>query len=266
MKIQIASDLHLEFLRNLDPKERLIEPAEGADVLVLAGDIASGSKAVSMFKDWPTKSVVFVSGNHEYYGREIGDTQESMRDEAEAAGINFHYLENQSVVIDGVRFLGATLWTDYRLNKEMTQSQHMEHASARLNDHRRVYYIDEIFKAQDALEIHEESRAWLKTQLDEPFAGKTVVVTHHGPHPLSTHPRYINEPLNAAFVSDLSELLPGADLWIHGHVHDSFDYLVGRCRVVANPEGYFTNLSWLHSFSDCRFENPEFNRCLIVEV
>lgn len=263
MKIQIASDLHLEFLRNLDPKERLIEPAEGADVLILAGDIASGSKAISLFKDWPT-TVIYIAGNHEYYGRGVEETQKGIRKDAAAAGI--HYLENQSVVIDGVRFLGATHWTDYRLNKEMTQSQQMEYASARLNDHRRIYYKDEIFTTRDALAIHEESRAWLKSELDKPFEGKTVVVTHHGPHPLSTHPRYANDPLNAAFVSDLSELLPGADLWIHGHVHDSFDYMVGRCRVMANPAGYITNLSWLHSFSDCKFENPEFNRCLIVDV
>ena len=106
MKIQLASDLHLEFLRNLDPKERLIEPAEGADVLILAGDIASGSRAISLFKDWPAP-VIFVAGNHEYYGREIVDTQESMRDAAEAAGINFHYLENQSVVIDGVQLVSS---------------------------------------------------------------------------------------------------------------------------------------------------------------
>ena len=109
MKIQLASDLHLEFLRNLDPKERLIEPAEGADVLVLAGDIAGGSNSLRIFKDWPTP-VVLLAGNHEYYGRGIEETQKGMRHEAEAAGI--HFLENQSVVIDGGRFLGATLWTD----------------------------------------------------------------------------------------------------------------------------------------------------------
>jgi predicted phosphodiesterase len=263
MKIQLASDLHLEFLRNLDPNERLIEPAEDADILVLSGDIASGSKALSLFKDWPTP-VIFVAGNHEYYGRGIEETQKAMRDGAEAAGI--HYLENQNVIIGGVRFLGATLWTDYRLNKEMTQSLQMKYAGDCLNDHRSIYYKNEIFTTRDALDIHEVSRAWLKDELAKPFEGKTVVVTHHGPHPLSTHPRYVNEPLNAAFVSDLSELLEGADLWLHGHVHDSFSYQIGRCRVVANPAGYITNLSWLHSFNDCKFENPGFNRRLIVEV
>ncbi len=93
-----------------------------------------------------------------------------------------------------------------------------------------------------------------------------MVVTHHAPHRLSVHPRYIGNPLNAAFVSDLSDLMPGVDLWLHGHVHDSFDYQVGCCRVVANPAGYVLNRGTAIDPSDYVFENESFDRNLLVEV
>ena len=128
--------------------------------------------------------------------------------------------------------------------------------------------------ARDTLEDHEQSRRWLEHELAKPFAGKTVVVTHHGPHPLSTHPRYlgVGNRANTGFVSDLTPLLHQADLWLHGHVHDSFDYSdVGRCRVVANPAGYVKNLSWAQDPRDFEFENPAynesvFNKNLVLEL
>jgi len=115
------------------------------------------------------------------------------------------------------------------------------------------------------LNRHEVARAWLKEELAKPFDGKTVVVTHHGPHPLSVHPRYVGDPLNAAFVSDLSALMPGVDLWLHGHTHAGSDYQVGRCRVVANPAGYVRNREFAHR-DDFVFENETFDRNLIVEL
>ena len=112
--------------------------------------------------------------------------------------------------------------------------------------------------AQRALAEHELSRAWLQRELVKHYDGKTVVISHHGPHPLSVHPRYIGEALNAAFVSNLSELLPKADLWIHGHVHDSFDYRVHGCRVIANPAGYTLNRNSVGSAKELVFENKAF--------
>jgi hypothetical protein len=93
-----------------------------------------------------------------------------------------------------------------------------------------------------------------------------VVISHHGPHLQSVHHRYIGEPLNAAFVGDLSELLPKADLWMHGHVHDNFDYTVSGCRVVANPLGYALNRNSVETAKELVFENQTFKPACVVEV
>lgn len=279
MKIQIASDLHLELLnpppgtritasssRDLLPR-RIIGPVPGADVLVLAGDIADGAYACTLFANWPTEKripIILTAGNHEFYGHPIDPTYDKLREGA--ALNNIHFLENDSVVIAGVRFLGTTLWTDYRLELNRTQSQLMEYCGKRLNDHHRIRTGRHTFTPRDALERHEIARAWLETELAKPFDGKTVVVSHHAPHPLSVHPRYIGNDLNAAFVSDLSELMPGVDLWLHGHVHDSFDYSVGRCRVVANPAGYVLNRNMASDSSEYEFENKAFDRNLLVSI
>jgi predicted phosphodiesterase len=263
MKIQLASDLHLEFLQRDWPGERLIKPAADADVLVLAGDIAQGIDALELFKHWPVP-VVYVAGNHEFYGHAI----ESMRDQMRVAAARhqIHLLENESVEIKGVRFMGTTLWTNYRLNRNRTQRQLMEYAQIRLNDHQLIRCGSRRFTTQDALDRHESAHAWLESGLALPFEGKTVVISHHGPHPLSVHPRYAADALNSAFVSDLSPLMPGVDLWLHGHVHDSFDYQIGRCRVVANPAGYVMNRGWENNRDRFEFENPGFRKDLLLEM
>ena len=266
MKIQIASDLHLEFLQHDWTDERLIEPAPGADVLVLAGDIANGVDPLRLFADWSERSkvpIIFVAGNHEFYGHVMDPMIERMRESAKDFGI--HFLENDRVDIDGVRFLGATLWTDYRLYANRSQQRQMAYAQDSLNDHRLIRTGRHVFTARNALDRHVRAKAWLTGELAKPFDGKTVVVSHHGPHPLSVHPRYFGDTLSAAFVSDLSDLMPGVDLWLHGHVHDGFDYQVGRCRVVANPAGYILNLQYAHQ-GDFLLENESFDRHLLVEL
>lgn len=123
-----------------------------------------------------------------------------------------------------------------------------------------------MLRARDTLADHERSRSWLERELAKPFAGKTVVVTHHGPHPLSIAPRFVGNALNAGFVSDLTPLMAGADLWLHGHVHDSFDYRVGACRVVANPAGYAMNGVVEDSVARFELENGKFDRKLVIDV
>jgi predicted phosphodiesterase len=267
MKIQLASDLHLDLLHPRWPEERLISLAEDADVLVLAGDIHQGALAMDTFAPWASDKkipILYVAGNHEFYADTLDAVDQRLREASAAAGI--HYLERNVVVIGGVRLLGCTMWTDYRLRSMYTQEHVMEDIQRRLMDHYRIQTESGLFTPRDALEQHLASRQWLTEELAKPFEGKTVVVTHHGPHPLSVHPRYADDKLNAAYVSDLSPLMSHVDLWLHGHVHDSFDYQVGRCRVVANPAGYIRNRASAASREDFVFENQVFDKELLISL
>lgn len=267
MNIQLASDLHLDLLHSRWPGERLISLAPHADVLVLAGDIHQGSQAMELFASWIADKkipIVYVAGNHEFYGDSMESVIQRLQQSSTKHGI--HYLERKALVLNGVRFLGCTLWTDYALRSMFSREHVMEEIHRRLTDHHRIRSDAGLFTPQDALELHLRSRQWLSEELAKPFEGKTVVVTHHGPHPLSVHPRYAGDTLNAAYVSDLSSLMPYVDLWLHGHVHDAFDYRIGRCRVVANPAGYIRNRNLAASKDEFVFENPEFDRELVVAL
>lgn len=277
MRIQLASDLHLEMLERFFPGERLVVPAEGADLLVLAGDISQSARAIQLFAHWPVP-VLYVAGNHEFYGYDWTATRALLKASARDTSVVVldndvadlsrfsHWSQSRLDELSRIRFLGATLWTDYRLRCNRTQRQMMENARLRIADHNYIRHAAGYFTPDEALVDHEASRAWLKAELDKPFEGTTVVVTHHGPHPLSVHPRYAGDITNAAFVSDLSELLFKADLWLHGHVHDSFEYQLGRCRVVANPRGYARNRSSVAKVSDLVFENPNFQWACVIDT
>lgn len=261
MKIQIASDLHLTLLQDQFPTYRVVEAGD-ADVLVLAGDIHRGTGAIEKFADWPVP-VVYVHGNHEAYHEQYPGLVQGMR--AAAEGSTVHFLEKDEIVLNGVRFLGCCLWTDYRLAGDQ-QGEAMAEAEKTMRDHSAIRTGHGCFRAVDALHIHQQSRAWLARKLDEAFDGPTVVVTHHAPHPKSIHPRYAGMLLNAAFVSDLTPLLGKADLWIHGHVHDSFDYKVAGTRVVANPRGYALNRKVAKTPEEIVWENENFDPSLIALV
>jgi predicted phosphodiesterase len=260
VRIQVASDLHLEFLQRSFPDYRVIEPAD-ADVLVLAGDIHSSGTALEVFADWPVP-VVCIAGNHEFYH---GDSASLER--AFAAGPirgQVHVLERRAWIYRDVRVLGTTLWTDYALYGNAESA--MSHAAAVLMDHKAIRNGNGAFTPADALDMHRRSRDWLGDMLARPFDGPTVVCTHHAPHPGSIHAMYEDNPANPGFINDLSNLLTAADLWIHGHVHNSFDYCVGSCRVVANPRGYALNRRAAWRVGDLDWENPRFDPRLVVEV
>lgn len=262
MKIQLASDLHLESTLRAFPGERLIAPAYGADILVLAGDIANGMQAIDLFKDWPVP-VLYIAGNHEFYGHSLEQTRADLA--KDAAGTSIRFLDNATADFGGVRFLGCTLWTDYRLYSDCPQSELMRNAERCINDHRRIQFHGVHFRAADALHEHEQSCAWLERELARPYDGKTVVITHHGPHPRSIHSRYAGDPTNAAFVSNLERLLLCTDLWLHGHVHDSFDYIESGCRVIANPLGYARNRYGVDSVKQLQYENPSFEWACVID-
>jgi predicted phosphodiesterase len=264
MRIQFVSDLHLEFLSKRWPNEPTVTPSPGADVLVLAGDIALGAAAIRLFKSWPVP-ILYVMGNHEFYTRTWPDMLEFVR--AEAKGTGIHVLERDAIELDGVRFLGATLWTDYLLSGVNLQSHLMQRAKGGISDHKLMKTDGgHLFRPTDAFADHQRSRAWLEAQLAQPFNGKTVVITHHGPHAGSIHARFAGSDLNAAFVSDIPALVGQADVWVHGHVHNSFNYEVGSCRVVVNPRGYPLNAGTAETPAHLVFENAAFDSRRTIEV
>lgn len=261
MKIQLASDLHLDML-GAARTWTLIEPDPTADVLVLAGDIDGAEAAVARFAKWPVP-VIYVPGNHEFYDWDWQVIRTALQEVSE--GTDFHVLDNGRVDLGGVRFLGCTLWTSFNV-RGRTRSTVMDTARATMNDFYLIGNKAGTFTPEDALKDHEASCKWLEQQLAVPFDGPTVVVTHHAPHPLSIHPRYAGEALNGAFASDLTPLMKHVDLWLHGHVHDSFDYQVDQCRVVANPAGYALNGKAARTEAELILENGDFNSMLVIPV
>lgn len=237
MKLHILSDLHLEF-STFEP------PATDADVIVLAGDIGKVANGVHWARrTFPDKPIVYVVGNHEYYGTQRAETLALLHIAAKATGV--HLLDDKELVIDGendsVRFLGSTLWTDFCLFSEFAQKAAMMAGQQGLNDFR-VIHEGRLghFSPAHSIELHEKSLAWLKAKLDEPFDGKTVVVTHHLPSARSVVERFKDSLLSACFASELDYLFGKMDLWIHGHTHDNLDYEVNGTRVICNPRGYVT--------------------------
>ena len=261
MKIHILSDLHVEFapyhLEVLD-----------ADVIVLAGDIDVGMESVYWAKELinQTKAhIIFVAGNHEFYRENITKLRVEMNSFCQQAHLEgqqqrLHYLENSSVNIDGVRFLGATLWTDFLLFGEPLRKECMLHGEQSLNDFRLIDVDDGWkFTAKDSIALFNESAKWLQDELKHSsFDGKTVVITHHLPSARSVAERYKKNLLSACFASNLDHLMGYAELWVHGHTHDPFDYISNGTRVICNPRGY--------SKYNSDVENANFNPKLVVEI
>jgi predicted phosphodiesterase len=264
MRIQIASDLHLEHLEWRFPAYRGVEPTD-AEVLVLAGDIAHGARALELFAGWPCP-VVYVPGNHEYYGSSLAQVGAELAEKARAFP-NIHVLAPGVRAIGGIRFIGCTLWTDYELFGEKSRELAMAACAVNLPDHTVIKLEGEhAFTPAVARELHRQQRQWLCSQLARPFAGKTVVVTHHAPAPGSLHPMYEKDLVSAAFISDLTDLHGTAALHIHGHTHHSFDYPVRGTRIIANPMGYSKGARVVASAAELQRENPDFNPRQVIEL
>jgi hypothetical protein len=274
MKLQLLSDLHLEANPHF-----VAEPTTGADLLVLAGDIGSyqvrhdGSvmtepdwglqrfSPLPQYAGWPVP-VLFVPGNHEYDGLDVDEAHAGLRRACDRLGIT--WLERQTLEIEGVRWMGSTLWSDFDalghvgLEGTTTPSTHGKERKRtpdplghRLRQREKAFraanfYLSKmagqrqgrLFDAESVRALALECQAWLHAELLRPFAGPTVVVTHFAPTLHSADPRYGLSPGTAGFCNSLDDWLPLADLWLHGHLHCPQDLRVGRCRIVANPLGY----------------------------
>lgn len=264
LKIVPLDDLHMEF----HPYE---DDLPDGDVLLLAGDIFVGNdlidgetinifslrrrKRIHDFFDRASlkyELILMTPGNHEFYHGEVSLVKQAIRG-LEEMYPNFRLLDNESVMFRGVKFIGTTLWSSFNQKDPMS----MKHCRLAMSDYRVISLGGRLITPEDTFGWHQEAVEYLKNETigDEP----KVIMSHMGPSPLSIHPTYANDHLmNGAFVSQLEYLMkPDILLWAHGHVHNSFDYVVNGTRVVTNPRGYIQGGV---------AENPTFNPELVIEL
>ena len=230
MRIRVLSDLHLEFGPFQPPRAE-------ADVVVLAGDIAVGTKGVEwVASTFPDTPCVYVLGNHELYGGALPRDADRIAQRASQLGI--HLLQDSEATIGGVRFLGATLWTDFDLLGDRQRA--LAVAASAMADFTRIRVQPRFrrLRPEDAWAMHDGTLRWLAPRL--PLATPSVVVTHHAPSAASVAARHVADPLSPAFASRLDSLVAGsgASLWVHGHTHHSVDHRLGNTRVLSNQRGY----------------------------
>jgi hypothetical protein len=261
LKLHILSDLHLLHCR-MDPAEVL------GDVLVLAGDIGDGGclRAIPFAKNYRKagKPVIYVPGNHEYYGKSMAAELRRLDREVRKAGIIFLY--NRVRTLQGVRFIGTTLWTDFALDNRPEYSMNV--GAACLGDFNCIFHNKKLLRPIRTVGLHQRALRFLERAFAQTFSGPTVVVSHHAPHPSSVHAKYIHSALNPCFASNLEPQLlrwrPA--LWVHGHMHDNFDYRIGDTRVVVNPRGYVRELNLSDGSHYREVENRAFDPDLVLEV
>ncbi len=253
MKIALLSDLHLSV-------QAMPPPAVHADVLVLAGDLHRPAGAIAWARQFELPTL-FVAGNHEFYGGDLVGTVRALRQHAEGSCVRV--LERDVHYHGRVRFLGCTLWSDYRFYESPQQREHgLQQASTLVRDFSRIRVapdFDDKFTPAIAQLLFDDTVAWLERQFAAAHDGPTVVITHFAPARGSIAAQFIGSALNACFVSDLEAriLRWQPALWLHGHMHNSCDYRIGNTRVVANPRGYAPNGV---------VENKAFDPSLVVDV
>jgi Icc-related predicted phosphoesterase len=245
-KIKVVSDLHLECCEH----GHGIPDLGKGEVLILGGDILcarhfkKNGNLKKVYNNFLKKcadnfdEVLYLAGNHEAYGYNYEGTWDVLKENL-PEGI--HLMENSVVKISDWVFLGATLWTDFRNENALE----MMEASQCMNDYKVIRIGSNYRKMNpdDTLKFHKKSKLFLQQKLEEFKDTKTWVLTHHGPSYQSVHPKYRSAGIaNGAYVSDLDDLIlnnPQVKYWSHGHTHESFDYMIGGCRVVCNPRGYY---------------------------
>jgi predicted phosphodiesterase len=234
VRLYVLSDLHLE-------RQPFTPPPVQADVVVLAGDISVGTSGVEWAREWADgRPVLYVVGNHELYGHSLPGLIDELREVA--AGSSIHVLENDELVVDDVRFLGCTLWSDFDFDGVERRAEAMLLSERVVNDYGQIAIGTDgrALAPADTRRLHLSSRAWLAQRLGQPHPGPTVVVTHHAPLIRSRPSSPVLRALAGAFVSDVTELMDGdrVALWIFGHTHRAADLELRGTRVVSNPRGY----------------------------
>jgi Icc-related predicted phosphoesterase len=260
VKLWVLSDLHMELTRGWDLPFGDARP--DFDVLVVAGDlIPRMERGVRWLRERVDRTVVYVPGNHEFYGCDIDRTVEKAR--VAAADSNIHILQNDTVTIDGITFIGATLWTDFDLFGDAEYA--MMAAAESMNDYRKIRLrnYELRLRPQHTLARHMESRDFIARELRRPETGPRVVVTHMGPHPDCARRGFERDISSAAYTSDLSALIAeGApELWIYGHTHESRDFTAGATRIITNSKGYGP---WLPK--EKHWDNETFDPFFTLEI
>jgi Icc-related predicted phosphoesterase len=270
LRLHVFSDLHLEF----GPLELTLAVRAGqlAELVLLAGDIDIKRRGPDWAAATFTQRVAIIGGNHEAYGDSLFATIAAGRSAAERVSRGrqneIRFLERETwtmAAADGtpVRLIAATLWTDFELFGTETRSGVMARAHAQMSDFHQIRILDELLQEtrrlepMDVFRLHSMSRQFLETELGTPFDGLTIVMTHHAPSMISISDRFRGDLLTAAYASNLDEVVERFQpaLWVHGHTHDSFDYRIGRTRVICNPRGYAPDEL-----------NPSFDPALVVEI
>lgn len=233
MRLHILSDLHQEF-------GEIDVPEVDCDCVVLAGDVSVKRQGFQWIKRrFTDKPVIYICGNHEYYGEKMPGLTEKLREETKAT--NIHFLEDDSVTLDGITFFGATLWTDMALQGEWGAGA--DEAGSTMNDYKRIRNSAKGYKKllpRDTRSKHLASLEAMKNCLIAHDPNYTVVVTHHAPSRRSLPACRQSQLISCAYASNLEDFIAQHQpaLWIHGHIHHHSDYLIGRTRVLANPRGY----------------------------
>ena len=232
MKIQLLSDIHLEF-------EAFEYPPTDADVVVLAGDIHLREKGVEWILNTITdKPVLYVLGNHEFYGAVIQKLIRKLKDMTKHT--NVHILERDVVTIRGINFLGCTLWADFELFGDARRAGY--HCQQLMTDYRKIRHLPNYSKIRtiDTAVMHKQSLWWLEQELQKRSGQLNVVITHHAPSIQSIPVSHRHDLTNAAYASRLDSFIERYQpvLWLHGHVHHVSDYMIDNCRIVCNPKGY----------------------------
>lgn len=232
MKIQVISDIHREF----GSTELCFDHA---DIVVLAGDVNVGTKGIKWIKEAiPNKPVIYILGNHEYYKGSYPKTLNKIKEAS--LDTNVHVLENAFIDIDGIRFHGATLWTDFSIFGNPVQYGML--CQPKMNDYKMIRRDLSYSKMRtlDTFKIHQFSKQWLLESLEDSKGLKNIVVTHHAPSIQSVPDHYKEDPLTAAYASDLEDVIKEYQplYWIHGHIHTPCRYKIEKTEIICNPHGY----------------------------